>query len=142
MKLQSCYHWLPFNVTTPDTGGAKQFSNTPQVVNFTTVGSNETVPVHIPTLDNLISGPTVQFVCIVELVDPSQASTVNITSAVTLVRIIENDRKLLEGGEGGGRCGEGDKEVDILGRRGKLMRAPLGRWGEINEGPLGEEGTN
>lgn len=79
----------------PDVGDLKQFVNTPQTVTFTTVGSNEAVPVQIAIVDNGVSGPVTQFVCIVELVDPSLASTVNLTSAVAMVRIIDNYCKLL-----------------------------------------------
>ena len=76
-----------------DAGDRKQFINTPQIVSFTTSGSNEIIPVQIAILDDGIIGPDVQFVCIVELVNQSFASAVNISSPVTLVRIIDNDGK-------------------------------------------------
>ena len=76
-----------------DAGERKQFVNTPQIISFTTTGSNETVPIQIAILDDGLNGPDVQFVCIVELVNQSFASIVNISSPVALVRIIESDCK-------------------------------------------------
>lgn len=73
----------------------KDFINTPQYVNFTTNGSSETVSIEITILDDEYIEAEELFICIVELVDTSLASIVNISSPYTVVIII--DQSTLQG---------------------------------------------